>query len=44
MTQKRSSAITQGFERTPHRALLKGDRCPTKGDGQTFYRYSLVLY
>ncbi len=24
MSQKRSDAVTQGFERTPHRALLKG--------------------
>ncbi|MDX9709635.1 MAG: dihydroxy-acid dehydratase, partial [Trichloromonas sp.] len=24
MTAKRSDAVTQGFERTPHRALLKG--------------------
>ncbi len=30
MTQKRSSAITQGFERTPHRALLKGTGVPQK--------------
>jgi dihydroxy-acid dehydratase len=28
MTQKRSSAITEGFERTPHRALLKGTGVP----------------
>jgi dihydroxy-acid dehydratase len=28
MTEKRSSAITQGFERTPHRALLKGTGVP----------------
>lgn len=28
MTQKRSSMITQGFERTPHRALLKGTGVP----------------
>jgi dihydroxy-acid dehydratase len=28
MSQKRSDAITQGFERTPHRALLKGTGVP----------------
>ncbi len=28
MTAKRSDAITQGFERTPHRALLKGTGVP----------------
>ena len=28
MTEKRSDAITQGFERTPHRALLKGTGIP----------------
>ena len=28
MTQKRSNAITRGFERTPHRALLKGTGVP----------------
>ena len=28
MTEKRSNAITQGFERTPHRALLKGTGVP----------------
>ena len=30
MSQKRSDAITQGFERTPHRALLKGTGVPQK--------------
>lgn len=28
MTQKRSGAITEGFDRTPHRALLKGTGVP----------------
>ena len=28
MSQKRSAAITEGFERTPHRALLKGTGVP----------------
>ncbi len=28
MTAKRSDAVTQGFERTPHRALLKGTGVP----------------
>ena len=28
MTSKRSDLITQGFERTPHRALLKGTGVP----------------
>ncbi|MBW2476312.1 MAG: dihydroxy-acid dehydratase [Deltaproteobacteria bacterium] len=28
MSQKRSSAITKGFDRTPHRALLKGTGVP----------------
>ena len=28
MSQKRSDAITKGFERTPHRALLKGTGVP----------------
>jgi len=28
MTEKRSNAITRGFERTPHRALLKGTGVP----------------
>ncbi len=30
MTEKRSDAITQGFERTPHRALLKSTGVPEK--------------
>ncbi|MEJ2700062.1 MAG: dihydroxy-acid dehydratase, partial [Desulfuromonadales bacterium] len=28
MTSKRSDAITKGFERTPHRALLMGTGMP----------------
>jgi len=36
MTQKRSSAITQGFERTPHRALLKGTGVPQDEMGKPF--------
>ncbi len=36
MTQKRSSAITQGFERTPHRALLKGTGVPQKEMNKPF--------
>ena len=30
MSQKRSDAITQGFERTPHRALLKSTGVPSE--------------
>jgi dihydroxy-acid dehydratase len=36
MTQKRSNAITQGFERTPHRALLKGSGVPQEEMGKPF--------
>jgi len=36
MAQKRSSAITQGFERTPHRALLKGTGVPQQQMGKPF--------
>ncbi len=36
MTQKRSSAITQGFERTPHRALLKGTGVPQQEMNKPF--------
>ena len=36
MTQKRSSAITEGFERTPHRALLKGTGVPQEEMGKPF--------
>jgi dihydroxy-acid dehydratase len=36
MTQKRSSAITQGFERTPHRALLKGTGVPQEAMDKPF--------
>ncbi len=36
MTQKRSSAITQGFERTPHRALLKGTGVPQREMNKPF--------
>ncbi len=36
MTQKRSSAITQGFERTPHRALLKGTGVPQQEMSKPF--------
>jgi len=33
---KRSDVITQGFERTPHRALLKGTGVPEKEMGKPF--------
>ncbi|PLX80310.1 MAG: dihydroxy-acid dehydratase [Desulfuromonas sp.] len=33
---KRSSAITEGFERTPHRALLKGTGVPNEEMGKPF--------
>jgi len=33
---KRSDVITQGFERTPHRALLKGTGVPDKEMGKPF--------
>ena len=36
MTQKRSSAITEGFERTPHRALLKGTGVPQQEMNKPF--------
>ncbi len=36
MTQKRSNAITQGFERTPHRALLKGTGVPQEEMNKPF--------
>ena len=36
MTKKRSTAITQGFERTPHRALLKGTGVPQEEMGKPF--------
>ena len=36
MSQKRSSAITEGFERTPHRALLKGTGVPQEEMGKPF--------
>jgi len=36
MGQKRSSAITEGFERTPHRALLKGTGVPQNAMGRPF--------
>lgn len=36
MAAKRSDAITQGFERTPHRALLKGTGVPNDQMGQPF--------
>ncbi|MEJ2491494.1 MAG: dihydroxy-acid dehydratase [Desulfuromonadales bacterium] len=36
MSEKRSNAITQGFERTPHRALLKGTGVPQEEMGKPF--------
>ena len=36
MTAKRSDAITQGFERTPHRALLKGTGLPDSSMNRPF--------
>ncbi len=36
MSQKRSSAITEGFDRTPHRALLKGTGVPQEAMGRPF--------
>ncbi len=36
MSNKRSDAITQGFERTPHRALLMGTGVPRKEMGKPF--------
>ena len=36
MTVKRSDAITQGFERTPHRALLKGTGLPDSSMNRPF--------
>ncbi len=36
MKQKRSSAITEGFERTPHRALLKGTGVPQEAMDKPF--------
>lgn len=36
MTAKRSDAVTQGFERTPHRALLKGTGLPDSSMNRPF--------
>ncbi len=36
MSSKRSDAITQGFERTPHRALLMGTGVPREEMGKPF--------
>ncbi len=36
MTEKRSDAITKGFERTPHRALLKGAGVPNEAMDRPF--------
>ena len=36
MTNKRSDAVTKGFERTPHRALLKSTGVPNEEMGKPF--------